>query len=255
MSGQPRSWDTVGSRIVASARPFGRQLFRATFSSLKLGLALGLALPACHHTRPGQNDLVRYRGPVRLALTAASVAPGKEDGRPWDGLGSLPPEVVDGLRAPRPRGFFGTLFRELSHGGALSAIVSLLPWTANAFVDSIAAPDVQIEISVNGQLLTRSPIVRNSFLPTWAGVYTRPIVVSEFDHIELKAVDRDIAFHDQIGVCTSQGLPWVDSHHGYAAERTFQCYGQLWAVALRVIPAESGEVIADVTAAPEQDGD
>jgi hypothetical protein len=222
---------------------------------------MGLALSGCHHTRqPGAGDLVRYRGPVRLALTAVSVAPGKEDGRPWDGLGQLPPEVVEGLRTPRTRGFFGTVFRELSHGGALDAIVSLLPWTAKAFVDSIAAPDVQVEISVNGQLLTRSPIVRNSFFPTWSGVYTRPILISDFDHIEYRNDEfeflaRDIAFHDQIGVCTSQGMPWVDSHHGYASEQTFQCYGQLWAVALRVIPSEPGTVTADVTAAPEQDGD
>jgi len=256
MSRKPRSWDFIGFHFGAAARAGRRHFFRAAVPALALDLALGLALSGCHHGGPpGSRDLVRYRGPVRLALTAVSVAPGKEDGRPWDGLGQLPPEVVEGLRMPRTRGFFGTLFRELSHGGALSAIVSLLPWSANAFVDSIAAPDVQVEISLNGQLLTRSPIVRNSFFPTWSGVYTRPIMVSDFDHIELKAVDRDIAFHDQIGVCTSQGMPWVDSHHGYASDQTFQCYGQLWAVALRVIPIESGVVMADVTAAPEQEGD
>lgn len=249
---KPGSSGTIGFRAGTAAPRAGRGAHARALPAL----ALSFALAGCHHARqPGPNDLVRYRGPVRLALTAVSVAPGKEDGRPWDGLGQLPTLVVEGLRSQRPRGFLGSLFRELSHGGALSAIVNLLPWTANAFISSTAAPDVQVDISLNGQLLTRSAVVRNSFFPTWSDVYTRPIVVTDFDQIELKAVDRDIAFHDQIGVCTSQGLPWVDSHHGYASEQTFQCYGQLWAVALRVIPVQAGDVIAEVATPAEQDGD
>lgn len=252
MSPKPSSGNHIGSGATAAARLGGQRVHAVALPAI----ALSLALSGCHHARqPGPIDLVRYRGPVRLALTAVSVAPGKEDGRPWDGLGQLPPLVVEGLRTPRPRGFLGSVFRELSHGGALSAIVNLLPWTANAFVSSTAAPDVQVDILLNGQLLTRSTTVSNSFFPTWADVYTRPIVITDFDQIELKAIDRDIAFHDQIGVCTSQGLPWVDSHHGYASEQTFQCYGQLWAVALRVIPVAAGEVIAEVVTPPEQDGD
>jgi hypothetical protein len=216
-----------------------------------------MALGGCHHVqKPGPNDLVRYRGKVRLALTAASVAPGKEDGRPWDGPGQLPPLVVDGLRAPRPRGILDTLFGQLTRGAALNAVVQLLPWTANAFTTSLAAPDVQVELSLNGRLLARSTMVGNSFFPTWSDVYTGPVTIGEFDHLEIKAVDRDLMFHDQIGVCTSQGMPWVDSHHGYATAQTFQCLGQLWAVALRVMPAESGDAdIAEIAVTPEQPGD
>ena len=32
----------------------------------------------------------------------------------------------------------------------------------------------------------------------------------------------------------------------YVPEQTFQCYGQRWAVTLRVIPVASGDVIAEV---------
>ena len=228
------------------------------FSPVLVGAAaLGLALSGCHHVRrPGPNDLVRYRGQVRLALTAVSVAPGKEDGRPWDGPGQLPPLVIEGLRTPVSRSLLGTLFGELTRGGALSAVVNLLPWTANAFTSSVAAPDVQVEVSLNGRLLARSAMVRNSFFPTWSDVYTGPISISDYDHIELKAIDRDLVFHDQIGVCTSQGMPWVDSQHGYATAQTFQCFGQLWAVALRVIPVESSaSAISEIAIAAEQEGD
>ncbi len=41
----------------------------------------------------------------------------------------------------------------------------------------------------------------------------------------------------------------------YVPEQTFQCYGQRWAVTLRVIPVASGDVIAEVAAPSEQDGD
>jgi len=219
-----------------------------------------IGLSGCHQVKhPGPRDLVRYRGPVRLALTAVAVAPGKEDGTPWDGLGQLPTQVFEGLRAPLSRSVLGTLFGALSRGGGsevIGAIANLLPWTANAFSSGIAAPDVQVELSLNGKLLARSPMVRNSFFPTWSNVYSGPITIHEYDQLELKAVDRDIAFHDQIGVCTSQGMPWVDSHHGYASAQTFQCFGQLWAVALRLIPLASGDAaVAEIALAAEQDGD
>jgi hypothetical protein len=222
-----------------------------------LAVALAVGYSGCHHVaHPGPHDLVRYRGPVRLALTAVAVAPGKADGRPWDGPGQLPAQVVDGLRAPLSRSLLGSVFGALSRGGVVGALVNLLPWTANAFISGMAAPDVQVELSLNGKLLARSAMVSNSFFPTWTDVYTGPLTLNDYDQIELKAIDRDVLFHDQIGVCTSQGMPWVDSHHGYASAQTFQCFGQLWAVALRVIPlAKADAAVAEIAIAAEQDGD
>lgn len=212
-----------------------------------------LCLSACQgHARRGEGDLVRFRGPVRLVLTAALVAPGKDSGLPWDGPGSLPPEVAEGLRAPRPRGLVGSLFRALIDGTGLGALAQILPWTANAFIGGFAAPDVQVELALNGTLLQRSPKVANSYYPTWSGVYTPAVAIHDFDQLELRAIDRDVMFHDQIGVCTSQGMPWVDSR-GYASDLTFQCLGQLLAVALRVVPADAAEGrLPEMDIAPEE---
>ena len=141
------------------------------------------------------------------------------------------------------------------HGTAFGSLAQILPWTANAFISGFAAPDVQVEISLNGSLLQRSPKVANSYNPTWAGVYTPAIDIGEFDQIEIRAMDRDVIFHDQIGVCTSQGMPWVDSR-GYASGSTFQCLGQLWAVALRVVPASAGRgQVPDLEISPEEKGE
>ncbi len=222
------------SSLIAFLGPPAWTLARSRSVCLILAV---LSLSACQeHVRRDGQQLVRYRGPVRLVLTAALVAPGKDSGLPWDGPGSLPPDVSAGLRAVRPRSMAGTLFRALAEGTGLGALAKLLPWTANAFISGIAAPDVQVEIFLNGALLQRSPKVANSYYPTWSGVYTPAVEIHDFDQLELRAVDRDVLFHDQIGVCTSQGMPWVDGY-GYASGLTFQCLGQLWAVALRVVPA------------------
>lgn len=90
-------------------------------------------------------------------------------------------------------------------------------------------------VSLNGKTLVTAPKVPQANVPTWSQVYTDPIEVGDYDQIEIRATDIDIAFHDPIGVCTSQGMPYVDKA-GYASSRTFTCLGQLWAVALRVSP-------------------
>lgn len=207
--------------------PFGRgQTLRWTLVSL------GIFLSGCH----GHGELRRYKGPVQLVLTAALVAPGKDTGKPWDGLGSLPAEISEGLRAPRTQDMTGNFFRALLSETGIDTVAKLLPWTANAFLGGVEAPDVQIEISLDGRLLQRSPMVGNNYHPTWAGVYTLPVEIRDTSQVEIHAIDRDLAFDDEIGVCTTQGMPWVD-RQGYASGETFRCLGQLWGVALRVVPA------------------
>ncbi len=214
---------------------------------------LVVCLVGCHgHIRRDEHQLVRFRGPVRLILTAVLVAPGKDSGLPWDGPGSLPSDVAQGLRAPRPRGLVGSLFRALADGTGLGTLTRRLPWAANAFISGFAAPDVQVEMYLNGNLLQRSPMVSNSYNPTWTGIYTPPVEVHDFDQLEFRAIDRDVLFDDQIGVCTSQGMPWVNSL-GYASAQTFQCLGQLWAIALRVVPVNPTDSEAPETKiAPEE---
>ena len=97
------------------------------------------------------------------------------------------------------------------------------------------APDVEAVVSLNGQILVRAAKVANSYYPTWSSAYTDPIVIDDYDAVEIKAIDKDVLFDDHIGVCTSRGMPYVNQE-GYASARTFICHGQLWAVALRVSP-------------------
>lgn len=197
--------------------------------ALKLVMLSILFLSSCH------GEWRRHKSPVRLVLTSALIAPGKESGKPWDGLGRLPPEVEEGLRAPRTQDMTSSLFRTLLSSTGMDTVVKLLPWTANAFLDGIAAPDVQIEILLDGQLLQRSPMVGNSHHPTWAGVYTLPVNIRDNSQLEIHAIDRDLAFDDEIGVCTTQGMPLVD-RKGYVSGDTWRCIGQLWGVALRIVP-------------------
>ena len=113
---------------------------------------------------------------------------------------------------------------------------------------------MQVELRVNGRVVLRTTKVGNHYLPTWSGLYSAPLQLRDFDQLEVRAVDRDVLFHDEIGVCTGQGLPWVDPQ-GYATPAALTCLGQLWAVALRVVPAEPAPGGALEPFAPVTPGD
>jgi hypothetical protein len=181
---------------------------------------------------------------VQLALTAALVAPVNDAGQPWDGTKPIPREVLADLQAPRSRGSASILLRTLVDStGIGSTVAAVLPWVANELLSGHNAPDVVVEIYKNGRLLLRSPRVDDSYNPTWAGVYTAPIELHESDDLEVRAIDIDAGglfssdAEQQIGVCTSRGMPLADSR-GYISEGAFQCNGKLWAVLLRLRPVE-----------------
>lgn len=223
-----------------------------------LAIALGGLLAACHGPGSAQlskdGTLLRYRGPVRLSIAAALVAPVKDSGLAWDGPGQLPEQLLGELRAARPRSVSGELLRSLIDGAALPVVADALHFGANAFLGGVAAPDVQVELLVNGRVVLRTTKVGNHYLPTWSGLYSAPLQLRDFDQLEVRAVDRDVLFHDEIGVCTGQGLPWVDPQ-GYATPAALTCLGQLWAVALRVVPAEPAPSGALEPFAPVTPGD
>lgn len=213
-------------------------------------VAIAAIASGCHGDRRFTDGPLgrRFYGPVRVSLTAALIAPGKDSGLPWDGFGQLPLEVADGLRRPRPSGLTGELFRALTAGTGMGELARLIPWAANSFMSGLAAPDTIAEISLDGRLLRRTEVVANSYSPTWAGEYTPPIEIGESSQLEIRATDYDpTSGNDPIGVCTSQGMPWVDQR-GYASGDTFQCFSQLWAVAVRIVPAT--EAIVPAAEAP-----
>lgn len=177
---------------------------------------------------------------VRLALTSVVVAPGKESGLPWDGFGRLPAAAEQAARSPLPPDASEGLFRWVSAEGVLQLLGDVLPWAAGSFVPGFAAPDVEATLYVDGRVLAQAPTVANRYTPAWANVYTPPIKLHPYSQIEIRAVDRDLLGADPIGVCTLQGIPLVDAR-GYALAQNFQCFGQLWAVALRLVPVEPAE--------------
>ncbi len=190
----------------------------------------------------------RLEGPVRLALTALVIAPGKTSGRPWDGFGQLPEAVRQGLqRSGLGSGVVKTLFRALSLGNPpLSVLAELLPWTAGAFSNTIAAPDIEVTLYLNGERIGFAPKVANDFVPTWAANFTRPVRLGGHSQFEIKVIDKDEAFDDDVGICTVKGMPEVDEQD-YATAQSLRCSGQVWAVALRVVPMgpQPGAQLAD----------
>lgn len=187
---------------------------------------------------PGSPGVQRYSGPVRLSLTALVIAPGKTSGLPWDGPGQLPNEVATGIRKGLGQGVVRRLFRALSLGTPpLALLAELESWTVGAFIAGTAAPDIQASIYVDGQLIAVTQKVANDYVPTWAGRFTRPVTLGRTTQIDIKVIDRDLAFDDDVGTCTIQGMPYVDDH-GYVIAQSFRCWGQVWAVALRAVPVE-----------------
>lgn len=106
-------------------------------------------------------------GPVRLAITSVLIAPGKSSGQPWDGVMPLPRETQQGLQqgvtVQAVRAICGA-FIEGSGAGAASRFA---PWATNAFLGSIAAPDVRVDVLVDGRPASRVRTQTHTFTPSW----------------------------------------------------------------------------------------
>jgi len=85
--------------------------------------------------------------------------------------------------------------------------------------------------------------LRISLLAWIASGYTPAVTLGAGIPIELLAEDVDAFANDRIGVCTLTGGLRVDAQ-GYVTPESFRCNGQLWGVALRVVPIASGDPAA-----------
>ncbi len=176
-------------------------------------------------------------GPVSFGLTSVLIAPGKSSGRPWDGLGALPPEVQQGLRTGLTADFARSILSTFVEGGSgVGAVSRFAPWAVNAINNAIAAPDVRVDVLLDNTRVWRAQTQMHSFTPSWATAGTTAYNVSPTSQIAIDAWDSDLFSHDHIGVCTIQGMPLVD-RNGYARAQDFSCNGQLWGVRLRVMAA------------------
>lgn len=184
-------------------------------------------------------------GPVRLAVTAVLVAPGKSSGQPWDGIMPLPAETQQGLQQGLSVQAVRAVFGLFVDGSGVGAATRFAPWATNAFLGSIAAPDVRVDVLVDGRPVSRVRTQAHTFTPSWPIAPSAGTPISSNQQIDVDAWDIDALRDDHIGVCTIQGMPLVD-RNGYARARDFTCNGQLWGVRLRVL-ADSYEP-ADSTA-------
>jgi hypothetical protein len=182
-------------------------------------------------------------GPVRFALTSVFVAPGKSTGLPWDGPGQLPTATRQGLQAGVTVQAARAIFSAFIDAGTSMAAARLAPWAINTMSSATAAPDVRVDVLLDGRQVGRVQTRTHSFTPSWTGATNTTYQVGPNQQIDISAWDTDLMFDDHIGVCTIQGMPLVD-RNGYARAEDFTCNGQLWGVRLRIL-ADSYEAVAD----------
>jgi hypothetical protein len=131
-----------------------------------------------------------------------------------------------------------TVFHALQTSNPVAMLISSeVPQLANLVLGSTEAPDISVSVTVNGKQVLYAPKVQDSYSPTWGGLFSQPLQLNEGDQIDVAAVDQDLLKVDNVGVCTSDGPPNVDRLH-YATADTFRCSGQLWGIALRVLPVQ-----------------
>lgn len=195
----------------------------------------GFAVPA-----PGpitnRNDprfIQQIRGPVRLAIIAALIAPKKDDGNNWDAGGD--PKFVPRITWTPELG--DRLFRALLGPTPLDSAGRILPATAGAW-DPMAAPDIELQVTLDGQQILTAPKVPDSYVPTWPERLTRPVIFNQNSKLFVNATDIDLEFDDFVGVCAIIGIPYENGQGYVLAQRGVSCGGGLWAVGLRVVQTQ-----------------
>lgn len=146
-------------------------------------------------------------------------APGKSDGRPWDGTGSLPRHALLGL---------------MSGAGGLPALTAVAPEVVAVMNGAYAAPDVRVVVSLNGRTLGSTGVAQDSLTPTWVSSPVDVGVIPEGTFLEFRAIDADLMFDDDIGVCTVTSAPPLDAE-SYVVADAYRCSGQLWGLVVRVV--------------------
>jgi hypothetical protein len=197
-------------------------------------MRLGPLMVCCATLSCAGSKWRRPIGPLQVFVTGGLIAPGKSNGNPWDGPGSLPPEVsraaVRGLQPTVSHALLG-----LMPGlGGLRALASVAPEIASLMTGAYETPDVRLSVTLNGRPIGDTGVAQDSLEPTWP---SRPLdvgVVPPGSFLEFRAIDSDLMFDDDIGICTITGAPLIDAD-GYVAPESFRCSGQLWGLVVRVV--------------------
>lgn len=177
-------------------------------------------------------SLRRARPPFQLDLRSALIAPRKDSGASWDaqlgaGRRQQPSDFMQDTAMVRQ------LMRAIRSGSGIGMVTSILPWTAGAFTEGAAAPDVEISVLHDGAPLLTAFKVPNKFIPTWVDAVTPSLSLTPASSLAFVATDIDLALPDQIGSCWIDGIPLIDEDN-YVAAESLRCASQLWALSIFV---------------------
>ena len=180
---------------------------------------------------------------------AALVAATRPDGRPWDGTGiflDLVQELHDQLPRVRRRLYNAIL---PGYGEVLSELV---PLAFGFFRELWAAPEVALEVRVNGRSVGGPPVFEDNYNPQWPwnqGLVD-PILIPSDAVVEFVAHDRDNTGTELIGGCAMRGVPARDTDN-FVPDDAVACHESILAIRVQVrdaTPAEVAQWQASITA-------
>lgn len=135
---------------------------------------------------------------VNVAIIDATVAPATADGKAWDGVGTVPVAVIEGVASALAE---APVRGRAEVAAKTGAVVAQL---AAALASGLAAPDPKglAELSVGGQPPRRMKLAEqaDTFRPTWMGVAFNEVPLVEDIRVRVQLVDDDdVSSDDPIG--------------------------------------------------------
>jgi hypothetical protein len=172
-------------------------------------------------------------GYVNIEIISALLGPSKSDGTPWDGTGTVPASVTDGLAIAL----------------RVPGMGDILNFMASSTIQSLSKPDplgtAQLDVGSGfGNAITlanANNLTIDTFEPTWPG---QPgwlsVKFSMALKVRLTLQDEDLLYNDDVGVATITGSDlyqaWLDGRT-YWVRVEGQTQNQLLAVAVQVTTA------------------
>ncbi|MDP3277320.1 MAG: hypothetical protein Q8Q09_19180 [Deltaproteobacteria bacterium] len=176
---------------------------------------------------------------VTLSVFALLVAPGDARGEWWDGTGAFLPDVRRAIQlySPATR---ASVLTQFAVSGRYESLASTLPWAIPLWQQvGLSAPDVIVQVQVDGQTVLRAGPYEDSWNPRWLITPSSPVTLGPHTMITVTAVDADVLSSDPIGSCARPGTPRVIPE-GYVPGSDWTCHGLLWGIQMFVRPAASG---------------
>ena len=163
--------------------------------------------------------------PVDVSLVTATIGPSASDFSPWDGIGTVPPDV-------RAAAIAAAAGIDPAAGVATVAFVSAL--------EGVAPPAPAGELFVRGGEPTARVAVAersDTFVPAWSDVTLRDVLLAPDQRLVLRLVDIDLDSPDPIGtveIGPDELRRALGKREGLTLDTAERTNGQLLSVTLRV---------------------